>query len=95
MKRTVHIAEQVAVFGSHLAPEPRRAAKNALRDLKKEVGDIRSLEGSLSGCYRLRIGRHRVVFAYKSDGSIAALFMEDRRLVYELFEAQFIKQLKS
>ena len=95
MKRTVHIAEQVAAFGSRLAPEPRRAVKKALRDLKEELGDIRSLEGSLSGYYRLRIGRYRVVFAYKSDGSIAALFIEERRLVYELFEAQFIKQLKS
>jgi mRNA interferase RelE/StbE len=41
------------------------------------------------------VGRHRILFAYAADGAIEALFIEERQLVYELFEAQFIKRLKS
>lgn len=95
MTRIVKISEQVAGFSSCLAPEPRRAVKNALKELREERGDIRALEGNLSGYYRLRVGRFRIIFAYQKDGAMAALFMEERRLVYELFEAQFIKRLKS
>ena len=66
-----------------------------MRDLRTEQGDIRALEGNLSGYYRLRIGRFRLIFAYQNAGGIAALFLEERRLVYELFEAEFIRRLKS
>ena len=95
MSRIVHLSKQVAVFSSCLAPEPRRAVKKALKDLREERGDIRCLEGNLSGYNRLRVGRFRIIFAYHRDGTIVAVFMEERRLVYELFEAQFIKRLKS
>lgn len=95
MNRVVHIAAQIALFSRCLAPEPRRAVKQALRELQGERGDISTLEGSLSGFSRLRVGRYRIIFTYQPDSSIAVLFMEERRLVYELFEAQFIKRLKS
>ena len=95
MSRLVQISAQVAVFCRCLVPEQRRAVKPALKDLREERGDIRSLEGNLSGFNRLRVGRFRIIFAYRSDGAIAAVFMEERRLVYDLFEAQFIKRLKT
>jgi mRNA interferase RelE/StbE len=41
------------------------------------------------------VGRHRVIFNYAADGAIEAVFIEERHLVYEIFEAQFIKRLKS
>ena len=95
MSRKVNIAEQVARYARCLAPEPRRAVKRALVELREERGDIRVLEANLSGFYRLRVGRFRLIFAYLPDGTINVLFMEDRPLVYELFEAIFIKRLKS
>jgi mRNA interferase RelE/StbE len=94
MNRPVRPALQVIAFSRRLAPEPRRAIKQGLRDLGQEKGDIRALEGGLAGYYRLRIGRHRIVFSYAADGAIEAVFIEDRSVVYEIFEAEFIKKLK-
>ena len=67
----------------------------ALAALRMERGDFSALEGNLSGYYRLRVGRHRVIFSYAADAAIEAVFIEERQLVYEIFEAQFIKRLKS
>jgi mRNA interferase RelE/StbE len=53
------------------------------------------LEANLSGYYRQRVGRHRIIFTYAPDGAIEAIFMEERQLVYEMFEAHFIKRLKA
>jgi mRNA interferase RelE/StbE len=94
MERLLRPSVQVLEFARRLAPEPRRGIKQALAALRTEKGDIRSLEGNLSGYYRLRVGRHRIIFGYAADVAIEALFIEERQLVYELFEAQFIKRLK-
>ena len=95
MSRVVRPSTLVIAYVRRLAPEPRRAVKRALDELRKERGDICALEANLSGYYRLRVGRHRILFTYAADGAIEALFIEERHLVYELFEAQFIKRLKS
>jgi mRNA interferase RelE/StbE len=95
MNRTVRVSAQVVRFATQLAPEPRRALKQALRDLRAERGDIRALEGGLTGYHRLRVGRHRVVFAYAPDGAIEALFAEERSLVYEVFEAEFVRRIRT
>lgn len=95
MIRIVRLSTQVIEFAKRLAPEPRRAIKHALAELRHERGDIRALEANLSGYYRLRVGRHRIIFSYAADGAIDAVFSEDRQLVYEVFEAQFVKRLKS
>ncbi len=92
MSRTVRPAVQITEFARHLAPEQRRAVKQALQDLREERGDIVALDENLSGFYRLRVGRFRIIFAYAADGAIEALFIGERRLVYELFEAEFIKK---
>lgn len=95
MKRVVRPSAQVIAYAKRLAPEPRRAVKQALADLREERGDFRALEGNLAGYYRLRVGRHRIIFTYVADGAIEAVFIEERPLVYEIFEAQFIKRLTS
>jgi mRNA interferase RelE/StbE len=95
MTRNLRTATQVIDFAKRLAPEQRRALKRALQDLRHERGDLRALEGSLTGYYRLRVGRFRLIFAYAEDGFIDAVFLEERSLVYEVFEAEFVKRLKS
>jgi mRNA interferase RelE/StbE len=95
MSRVVRPTAQVVMFAKRLAPGPRSAAKHALQELRQERGDIRALEGALSGYYRLRVGRFRIIFSYGAGGAIEAVFMEERSLVYEVFEAEFIKRLKS
>ncbi|MEI6107795.1 MAG: hypothetical protein WCR49_12385 [Opitutae bacterium] len=95
MSLTVRLSIQVVEYARRLAPEPRRTVKKALVDLRFERGDIRALEGSLVGYYRLRVGSRRLIFNYAADGNIEVVFIEDRNLVYEVFEAHFIKRLKS
>ena len=95
MSRIVRPSIQVVEFARRLAPEPRRAVSQALAGLGRERGDICTLEGNLSGYYRLRVGRYRIIFNYSPDDAIEAIFIEERDLVYEVFEAQFIKRLKS
>ena len=95
MSRVVRVSAQIIAYAGRLAPEPRRAVKHALAALREERGDICSLEANLSGYYRLRVGRHRIIFTYAPDGAIEAIFMEERPLVYEMFEAHFIKRLKA
>ena len=95
MTRVLRPAAQFIAFAQRLAPEPRRAVKHALRELRAERGDIRALEGALTGYYRRRVGRFRIIFAYAAEGAIEAVFIEERSLVYEVFEAEFIKRLKA
>jgi mRNA interferase RelE/StbE len=94
MTRTVRPALQVVDFVRRLAPEPRRAVRLALKELAHEKGDIRALDGKLAGYYRLRVGRFRIIFNYAGDGAIEVVFIEERSLVYEIFEAEFISKLK-
>ena len=77
-----------------LAPAIPRP-KQALKELEHERGDILSLEQPLDGYYRLRIGKFRLIFRYSNAGIIEAIFLEERSMVYEVFEAQLIARLKS
>jgi mRNA interferase RelE/StbE len=94
MNCSVVVQEPVYEFARRLAPEPRRAVKRALLDLRKEQGDIRELDGSLSGYCRLRIGKYRLIFRYVSRSTIEAVFLEERSMVYEVFATELLKKLK-
>ena len=78
-----------------MAPEPRRSLRAGLRDLEQDHGDIKQLEGELSGWCRLRVKSYRVIFRYEIEGSqrvARCIFAERRALVYELF-AESIRNL--
>jgi len=73
-----------------LAPEPRRRCRLAIRRLETGAGDIKSLEGRLTGYSRLRVGAYRFVFISRiKSGRLLCdvLFAEHRSLVYELWSA--------
>lgn len=80
----VELSEQVVEFVRQLPPEPRRTLRRALRDLARERGDIKSLEGPLDGYSRLRVGPYRVVLSYAKRRTIQCVFAERRSIVYEL-----------
>ena len=90
----VELSEQVVCFLKRQAPEPRRWLRVALRRLTLEQGDIKSLEGPLSGYYRLRVRGYRVIFAYESSMKthrvIKCVFAERRHVIYEVF-AEMLK----
>lgn len=81
----VELSQQVADFVRQLPPEPRRRLRLALRELVRERGDIKPLEGPLEGYCRLRVGAYRIVFSYATPQTIQCVFAERRSLVYELF----------
>jgi mRNA interferase RelE/StbE len=81
----VELAPQVIDFVRRAAPQPRRRLRRALRELSRARGDIRSLEGPLSGYCRLRVGSYRIIFAYSEERAIHCIFAEHRSIVYEVF----------
>jgi mRNA-degrading endonuclease RelE of RelBE toxin-antitoxin system len=88
MKTRVELSDQVLTFVRSLAPEPRRALRNGLRELEEDRGDIKQLEGKLADWCRLRIKSFRVVFRYAIENNqrvAKCVFAERRNLVYELF----------
>jgi mRNA-degrading endonuclease RelE of RelBE toxin-antitoxin system len=78
-----------------LAPEPRRVLKAALKDLREDHGDIRSLENPLSGYCRARVGKYRVIFRYAENMTINVVIIEERKFAYEIFEAEFARKLQA
>lgn len=40
-------------------------------------GDIKSMQGSPSGRYRLRVGGYRIIFSYRQDGTMEILCILD------------------
>lgn len=86
MKYRVKVREQIWKFYSRLGPQDRRAVKRAIKQLSGEYGDIRALRERLEGYYRLRIGTYRVIFRYLDERVIECVYMNDRALVYDVFE---------
>jgi mRNA interferase RelE/StbE len=91
----VAVGEPVSRYIRGLSPEPRRAIRKALKALCTERGDIRSLEDELSGFYRVRVGKYRILFRYRGDATIEVPYIAERPVVYEIFEEQFLRILKS
>jgi mRNA interferase RelE/StbE len=84
----VKVRTQVWAFASSLGLEHRRAFKRAVLGLAQERGDIRPLGDQLAGFHRLKVARYRVIFFYQPGQVIECVFAEERKLVYEIFEAE-------
>lgn len=93
----VEVTDQVVTFVRALPPEPRRRIRLALRHLAGERGDIRVLEGPLSGYSRLRVGPYRLIFARVAEvgksACILCLFAERRDTVYAVFSDMLKRSL--
>ena len=93
----VELAAQVLEFVRRQPPERRHRLGVALRKLAHEQGDIRALEGPLSGFFRLRVAAFRILLAYAVDKNgrrvIRCLFAEQRSVVYLLMEEMLRKQI--
>ena len=93
MSYRVLVEVRVWEFASRLAPEPRRELKRTILGLAQGRGDLKALTDDLAGWYRLRVGQHRMIFRYRSGRVIECVFVEERRLVYELFAAEIARIL--
>ncbi|HEY1718950.1 MAG TPA: cytotoxic translational repressor of toxin-antitoxin stability system [Verrucomicrobiae bacterium] len=88
MSYRVQVREQVWKFYGQLGLQDRRAVKRAILELANERGDIRALRDRLDGYYRLRVGSYRVVFRYLPGRVIECVYVNDRALVYDVFESE-------
>jgi mRNA interferase RelE/StbE len=91
----VELEQQVVDYIRSLPPEPRRVLRRSLKNLEKEKGDIRALEGDLEGFYRLRVLRYRIIFFYQvlsERRTIRCVYAAPRSIVYEVF-AQHLREL--
>ena len=90
----VELEQQVVDFIRSLPPEPRKAVRRGLKNLEKEEGDIRGLEGELD-VYRLRVFRYRIIFLYhvqSESRTIRCVYAAPRSIVYEVF-AQRVREV--
>lgn len=88
MSYTVQVKEQVRAFQATLGLETRREVKRAILRLSAEAGDIKALRDNLGGYYRLKVGRYRVIFRYLPGRVVDCVYLNERSLVYEIFEAE-------
>lgn len=82
------IGPQVRGHQATLGLHHRRAVKLAIRNLAEERGDIMALRDKLAGFHRLRIGPYRLIFRYAPGRLIQCVYLHERSLVYEIFEAE-------
>ena len=88
MSYRVQIREPVLNYYQRLGQQDRRAVKCGILGLAQEKGDIRSLRDRLEGYYRLRVGSYRVIYRYLPGRVIECVYMNDRALVYDVFESE-------
>jgi mRNA-degrading endonuclease RelE of RelBE toxin-antitoxin system len=96
MKTKVRVGTQVEGFLKTLAPEPRRQLRLAMKGVADDKGDLKLLEGTLSGFWRLRAGKIRVVFEVKAIGGTRVIFCfyaNYRSLVYVVLEQLLVSGL--
>ena len=96
MRTEVRVGPQVEQFAKSLAPAPRQALRHAIKGLAREEGDLKTLEGKLSGWHRLRVGGYRVLYKETSAGGtrfINCVFANPRSVVYEMFSQLLADQL--
>jgi mRNA-degrading endonuclease RelE of RelBE toxin-antitoxin system len=87
----VRVHTRVRNFCKALPPHPRKNIRSAIRGLQNDKGDIKLLQGTLSGLYRLRAGAYRVIFSIhveKGQRKIYCHYVEHRSIVYEVLEAK-------
>ena len=88
MNYRVQVREPVLRYYQRLGQQDRRTVKKAILGLAQEKGDIRSLRDRLEGYYRLRVGSYRVIYRYLPGRVIECVYMNDRALVYDVFESE-------
>jgi mRNA interferase RelE/StbE len=84
----LQIGPQVRALQTTLGLRHRRAVKEAIRALAGDKGDLRSLCDELSGWNRLKVGPYRLIFRYVEGKKIQCVYLNERKLVYEIFAAE-------
>ncbi len=89
MNARVVVRQRVKDFLQTLAPEPRRKLWRGLKDLARDKGDLKQLEGNLHRFWRLRVERMRVIYEPRSvagERQLICFFADHRSTVYAVLE---------
>jgi mRNA-degrading endonuclease RelE of RelBE toxin-antitoxin system len=94
MKTSVVESPQVRRAVGGLPPDKRKMVRREMRRLaqwggREDAPRIKPLAGNLSGYWRLRVARHRIIFEVKKDAGgrrIECLYAWRRDSVYADFE---------
>jgi len=79
-------SDQVVDALKALHPGVRKDIRRALDELNAgKKRDVAALSGELSGFWRLRVGKHRIVFRNDEAGQLIAEFLGPRSTIYHDF----------
>jgi mRNA interferase RelE/StbE len=82
----LRFSDQVVDALKALHPGVRKDIRRALDEVNAgRKRDVAALTGELARYWRLRAGKHRVVFRYDETGQLVAEFLGPRRTVYYSF----------
>ena len=93
MPTEVVTSDQVRAYQRTLAPEPRRRVKAAIIALAEGSGNLKPLQGDLTGLWRLRVGEHRIIYRHHDD-RIEVFYAAPRENVYEFLAAHWRELLE-
>jgi mRNA interferase RelE/StbE len=83
----LRFSDQVVGALKVLHPGVRSDIRRALNDLNSgKKRDIAALTDELAGFWRLRVGKHRIIFQYDESGQLVAEFLGPRRTIYRNFK---------
>jgi mRNA interferase RelE/StbE len=79
-------SDQVVGALKEMHPGVRKDIRRALDEVNAgKKRDIAALTGELAGFWRLRVGKHRIVFRYDDVGQLMAEFLGPRSTIYRSF----------
>ena len=79
-------SDQVVGALKEMHPGVRKDIRRALDEVNAgKKRDITALTGELAGFWRLRVGKHRIVFRYDEVGQLMAEFLGPRSTIYRSF----------
>lgn len=82
----MRFSDQVVDAFKALHPGVRKDIRRALDEVNAgKKRDVAALTGELTGFWRLRVGRHRIVFRYDEVGQLTAEFLGPRSTKYRSF----------
>ena len=82
----MRFSDQVVAALNALHPGARRDIRRALDEVNAgKKRDVAALTGELAGFWRLRVGKHRIVFRYDEAGQLTAEYLGPRSTVYWTF----------
>jgi mRNA-degrading endonuclease RelE of RelBE toxin-antitoxin system len=88
---TLHLSLQVRAYIATLPPDTKKRFNRELKKLTSGGRDICPLKEEFSSFHRLRVGSHRIIYAYAAGLKIDCLYAGDRATIYQTFVPPRIK----